>query len=224
VRGRAPGLGLALPPRFPRPVPTRMPTPGDPSVDRPAPPLAAGDERSDEELVAACAGGEAAALATLFDRHHRQVFRFVSRIVGSAASDVDDLVQSTFLEVWRASPGFRQRGSARGWVLGIASNLVRHRNRSEARRQSAMLGLAEAPVAPSARPDDAARQSQILEWVGAALQTLPHDLRVAFVLCDVEEISAVEAARILQVPEGTMWRRLHIARKRLRATLAKVLP
>jgi RNA polymerase sigma-70 factor, ECF subfamily len=200
-----------------------MPGQGDRPIERTGQTPAADADRSDEELVAACAAGEANALGLLFDRHHVRVFRFVSRLIGSDASDVDDLVQSTFLEVWRASAGFRETGSAGGWVLGIAANLVRHRNRGEARRRSALLGLAETPRPPSGRPDDDAGQSQLVERVGAALADLPYDLRLAFVLCDIEEMPAVEAARILQVPPGTMWRRLHDARKRLRTTLGGVL-
>lgn len=224
VSRRGTSLELALPPPVPLRSPTRMPARGDSPIDLTGETPAIADARSDEELVAACATGEANALGMLFDRHHLRVFRFVSRLIGSASSDVDDLVQSTFLEVWRASAGFRETGTARGWVLGIAANLVRHRNRGEARRRSALLGLAERPLPPSARPDDDARQSQLVERVRAALETLPHDLRVAFVLCDIEDMPAVEAARILRVPSGTMWRRLHDARKRLRATLAGVLP
>lgn len=223
---RVPRLVLTFPAPSPGLVSTQMPEPTDTPIERAAAPAveASAAGRSDEELVAACAAGESSGLGLLFDRHHRQVFRLVSRIIGSRSGDVDDLVQATFLEVWRASPRFRRSGSARGWILGIAANLVRHRNRGEARRHSAMVGLAEAPVAPSRTPDEVARENQVVERVTAALQTLPHDLRVAFVLCDIEDIPAVEAARILQVPSGTMWRRLHDARKRLRATLGEVLP
>jgi DNA-directed RNA polymerase specialized sigma24 family protein len=42
---------------------------------------------------------------------------------------------------------------------------------------------------------------------------------VTFVLCDLEEIPGVEVARTLRVPEGTIWRRLHVARKRIRSAL-----
>jgi DNA-directed RNA polymerase specialized sigma24 family protein len=55
----------------------------------------------------------------------------------------------------------------------------------------------------------------------AALPTLPHDLRVAFVMCDVEGVPGVEAARAVGVPPGTMWRRLHEARKALAAAIER---
>ncbi|HEU5056363.1 MAG TPA: RNA polymerase sigma factor [Kofleriaceae bacterium] len=176
------------------------------------------EDLSDEALVAACATGDTAALAALFDRHHAVVFRFVSRIASASASDVEDLAQSTFLEMWRSSPRFRQSGSARSWILGIAANLVKHYVRGEVRRRAAMADLAGHPDRGgcAGRPDDLAAQNQMMVRLAAALDALPHDLRVAFVLCDVEEVPGVEAARALGVRQGTMWRRLHDARKRLR--------
>jgi RNA polymerase sigma factor (sigma-70 family) len=181
---------------------------------------AASEELSDEALVAACATGDTAALAALFDRHHRLVLRFVSRASSAAPSDIEDLAQSTFLEVWRSSARFGARGSARSWMLGIAANLVRHYVRGEIRRRSAMASLAERPERRAARPDDVAARRQLIDRLAAGLCDLPHDLRVAFVLCDLEEVPAVEAARALGVRQGTMWRRLHDARRRLRDILA----
>jgi RNA polymerase sigma-70 factor (ECF subfamily) len=53
----------------------------------------------------------------------------------------------------------------------------------------------------------------------AAMEGLPHDLREVFVMCDLEEIRGVDAARVLDIREGTLWRRLHEARKALREAL-----
>lgn len=179
---------------------------------------------SDEALVAACAAADPAGLAALFDRHHRQVFRFVSRASSACASDVEDLVQSTFLEAWRSAERFRGRGSARSWLLGIAANLVRHYVRGEVRRRSAMAGLAMRPEPRVKRPDDLAARAQLIDRLAEALDELPHDLRIAFVMCDVEDVPAVDAARALGVRQGTMWRRLHDARRRLRDRLTGGTP
>jgi len=201
------------------PLRARRPAPAD-DARKPEVEAVEIGELTDEALVAACATGDTAALAALFDRHHRLVLRFVSRASSAAPSDVEDLAQSTFLEMWRGSARFRARGSARSWMLGIAANLVRHYVRGEIRRRSAMAGLAERPDHGAARPDDLAARRQLLDRLAAGLGTLPHDLRVAFVMCDLEEVPAVEAARALGVRQGTMWRRLHDARRRLRDILA----
>lgn len=205
-------------------VPFRSPRGKRSTVEEPARPAQPIEELSDEALVAACATGDTAALAGLFDRHHAMVFRFVSRIASACASDVEDLAQSTFLEMWRSSGRFRQSGSARSWILGIAANLVKHYVRGEVRRRSAMADLAEQPEPRTGRPDELAARSELIGRLACALDELPHDLRVAFVLCDVEEVPGVEAARALGVRQGTMWRRLHDARKRLRDMMVSGRP
>ena len=57
-----------------------------------------------------------------------------------------------------------------------------------------------------------------------ALDDLPHDLREAFVMCDLEEVAGVDVARALGVREGTLWRRLHEARRALRCALTEKAP
>jgi RNA polymerase sigma-70 factor (ECF subfamily) len=177
------------------------------------------DELGDEALLAACSVGESAALAALYDRHHQSVFRFVSRVASAPASDVEDLVQCTFIEVWKSASRFRGSGSARSWIFGISANLARHYIRSEQRRRQAMDGLEERAQGDSPTPDERLSRAQQIDRLGQALGELSYDLRVAFVLCDIEELSGVEAARALGVRKGTMWRRLHDARKRLRDQL-----
>lgn len=173
---------------------------------------------SDEGLIAACAVGEAAALGALFDRHHRPVYRFIARVLGPG-DDIDDLVQSTFIEVWRSAKRFKGKGKVRSWIFGIAANVARRHIRTEVRRRRAMEGVASRPAPEPARPDDIAADRELVNRVGEALDDLSHDLRVAFVLCDLENISGVDAARALGVRKGTLWRRLHDARKALRTIL-----
>ena len=62
---------------------------------------------------------------------------------------------------------------------------------------------------------------QLADRLALALDALAHDQRVAFVLCEVEERSAVEVAQILDVPEGTIRSRVFHARRRLRELLAE---
>ena len=178
---------------------------------------AAVSDISDEALLAACGVGDPAALGALFDRHHDAIFRLVSRLLSAEPGAIDDLVQTTFLEAWRAARTFRGQGSVRSWLYGIAANAVRHHVRSAVRRRGVIAALPE--PAPSRGPDDAAVRAQLVAQLGAALDGLPHDLRAAFVLCDLEEVPGVDAARALGLRPGTLWRRLHEARRALRAAL-----
>lgn len=174
---------------------------------------------SDEALVAACGVGESAALGMLFDRHHEAIYRFLSRLVRATAHEADDLVQNTFLEVWRSAARFGGRGAVKSWIFGVAANVARHHVRGEVRRRVAQASVAEVDGPAPRMPDEALMRAQLVGRVEVALTSLSHDLRVAFVMCDLEDISGVEAARVLGVREGTLWRRLHDARKALRVAL-----
>ena len=174
---------------------------------------------SDESLLAACGTGDSTALGELFERFHTPVYRFLSRMLGSDCAELDDLVQSTFLEVLRAAPTFQRRSAVQTWILGIAANLSRHHTRSEVRRRILLSGVALQSVEPRPAPDQSAERRQFLDRLRELLAGLPHELREAFILCDVEEIPGVEVARVLDIREGTLWRRLHEARKRLRSAL-----
>lgn len=180
----------------------------------------AADATTDEALVAAIAR-DSTALGVLFDRRHLDVRRFLFRLAGTDQSDLDDLVQATFLEALRSSRSFRGESSVKTWLFGIAANIVRHHVRSEIRKKTFLVALAiEPPVEPTSA-DALARRREHLSRLQSAIPQLPHDLRTAFVMCDIEGIAGVEAARVLGVPPGTLWRRLHDARARLRTIVGE---
>jgi RNA polymerase sigma-70 factor (ECF subfamily) len=177
------------------------------------------DEISEEALVAACALGDAAAMGALIDRFQAPVYRFVSRLLGSDGTDRDDVVQSTFVEVSRSAATFRGGSRVRVWIFGIAANLARNHIRSAVRRRRMEAALAAVPEPRVVRPDDEAARRELLLQLNAALSRLPHNLREAFVLCDLEDVSGRDAAATLGVREGTIWRRVHEARRALRAAI-----
>jgi RNA polymerase sigma-70 factor (ECF subfamily) len=175
-------------------------------------------EISDEALLAACGVGDNAALGALFDRHHVAIHRLISRLLRSEASEIDDLVQTTFLEAWRSAKKYSGGGAVKSWLYGIAANLVRHYVRGAKRRRDAYARVPE-PIPGATGPADAAMRAQQLDRLAEAIEELPHDLRTAYVLCDLEDVPGIEAARILDVRPGTLWRRLHDARRALRAAI-----
>ena len=176
--------------------------------------------RSDEELVLACAANDGRALEELFHRHGAQVQRVLARLGQIDRGDLEDVLQSTFFEVYRSAKRFGGRSAVSTWILGIAMNVSRHLRRGESRRRSAMAAVARVtPAMNNRRPDESASHRESIERMQSAFEALPHDFRVVFVLCDLEGLKGVEVARTLGVPEGTVWRRLHEARMRLRAQL-----
>jgi RNA polymerase sigma-70 factor (ECF subfamily) len=171
------------------------------------------EELTDEGLVAACATADRAARALLFERHVDAVHRFIGRMRGSDPDIVDDLVQATFVAAFDAAGQFRGT-NVKAWLYGIAANLVRSHARREIRRKHALRVVAEASPT-SHGPRDAA----LVARLPAAIAALPHDLRAALVLVDLEGERGADAAAALGVPEGTLWRRVFHARQALRRAL-----
>lgn len=180
------------------------------------------DELSDPALLSAVAAGDQAALGALYDRFHRDVYRFIGHLARRDKAIVDDLHQMTFLEAYRSAARFRGSSSVKTWLFGIAANLVRHHFRGEHRGQAAIqsLGLIE-PSTP-ASPSERVVAEQRRRWLAAAIDKLTPALREAYVLCAVEELPGKDAAQVLGISEASLWRRLTDARHALRAALEEL--
>ena len=177
------------------------------------------EQLADESLLLACAAGDHAALGLLFDRFQPKIARFVQRYLGGASAEVDDLVQTTFLEALRAAASFRQQSSVQTWLFGIAANVARNHIRANTRRRAFLKRASNEPLPGPDQPELSTVKRQLIERLSTAVPDLPHDLRVVFILCDVEQQPCVDVAKALGLPQGTIWRRLHDARKALRAEL-----
>jgi RNA polymerase sigma-70 factor (ECF subfamily) len=178
-------------------------------------------ELSDEALLAACATGDAAALGALFDRFNVAVYRFVARLPTTDELARDDLVQTTFLEIRRTAQKFRGSSSVKTWILGVAANVARHQLRGERRRRIHQERFAEHLTAVPEQPDAQLDRRRLMTQIADALAELPHDQQVAFILCDLEQLPGAEVAKVFAIPEGTLWRRLHMARKAVRAAIER---
>lgn len=168
----------------------------------------------DMELVTEVANGDKRALSALFDRFHLDVYRFLARYAGRNSADIDDLVQQTFIEVARSAANFRRDSQVKTWMFGIATNVARRWLRQEARSERLKSDVAsQHAIAVVAAP--AERGSKLR----SAIAALPEELRVTFIMCAIEEVSGADAAAVLGIPIGTVWRRMHDARKALSAAL-----
>jgi RNA polymerase sigma-70 factor (ECF subfamily) len=171
------------------------------------------EEMSDAGLLAACAAEDRTARALLFERHVDAIHRFVSRMRASDADSVDDVVQATFVRAFQSAGRFHG-SSARSWLYGIAANVVREHARKEIRRKRAMSVVAE-----ELPRTVQARDAHLLARLPDAIEALPHELRTAFVIVDLEGEKGCDAAHALGIPEGTLWRRLFQARTALRKAI-----
>ena len=161
---------------------------------------------------------EPSAVAELYDAHHAAVRAFAKRLLGDPAS-AEDLVHEVFVSLPKASRNFRGESSIRTFLISIAVNHARHHVRAAQRRRRAISAYGALPNAESRDPEHEARRKELAALLTRALDTLPVEQRVAFVLCEVEERTAREAAEIVGAPEATLRTRLFHAKKKLRQAL-----
>jgi RNA polymerase sigma-70 factor (ECF subfamily) len=149
--------------------------------------------------------------------HTRTVLRWVIRL-GGPLLDPEDVAQDVFQLAYRKRASFRD-GPVVPWLYGLTRRVVANARRRA--RLRVMIGLDRIPPPVHAGPG-ADRQLELLERrrrVQDALETLSAKHREALVLVDLEERSAAEVAACLGISVGTVYSRLHHARKRFAAVV-----
>ena len=168
-------------------------------------------------LVWRARAGDVAALETLYRTHFRDLLRHVSYATGDVAV-AEDLTQESFARAFAKLAEFDERSSFRVWVRGIARNLVRKRWRTAERQSRAFAKVEHAPTRGH-EPEAELVRDRRAEVLARALQSLPASQREAFVLCDVEGMSAAEAAVLTETTPVNVRVRATRARARLHELL-----
>ena len=184
---------------------------------------AAADTATESDLVARLREGERRAVEEVYLAHHTAIRGFARRLVGDTAA-AEDVVHETFVALPKAIRRFRGEGSLRSFLIGVAANHSRRHVRSAMRRRRATERLA-AHEELQDRTVDATHQlitKQMADRLWAALDELPLDQRIVFVLCEAEQRTSVEVSGIVGAPEGTVRTRLMHAKRKLRAQLEDV--
>ena len=158
-------------------------------------------EIGDAAAVALARTGDGDAFRLLVERHGRRVFRLAFRLTGSEA-DAEDIVQETFLRAYRSLDRFDERALVGSWLYRIATNCALDLIRSKKQRAGQELPVAEAEAeapatAAAAEPERLVMDGQLQVRIGAALQTLTTQERVAFTLRHFEGRSIEEIGGIL---------------------------
>jgi RNA polymerase sigma-70 factor (ECF subfamily) len=177
-------------------------------------------EEDDRALLARIAGGDKDAMKRLYERHHAGLLVFVESRLRDPV-EAFDVVQETFLEIWRSASRHQGRSSVRTWIFSIARNKAIDRFRRKGR--DAPLDddfdppdLSPGPEAVVAAASDAAQVRACMEKLRPAHARA---VRLAF----YEDLGYAEIAEIEQVPEGTVKTRIHHAKKLLLQCLTKVI-
>jgi RNA polymerase sigma-70 factor (ECF subfamily) len=168
-----------------------------------------GTHNSDSELVQTMLGGDKEAFAELYRRRQRDVYRFALHMTG-VPDLAEDVTQEVFMVLMRKGNDYDElKGSVNSFLLGIARNYVLRRLRQE--RCFVSIDDAGSNAASIIADQPITRTEAILAMHKAVLN-LPEHYREVVVLCDLQELTYVEAAAVLGCAIGTVRSRLHRAR------------
>lgn len=170
----------------------------------------------DRDLLVAVADGDRRALAVLYERHAPWLTLRLHRRCQDRGV-VDEVLQDTFVGVWRGASGYRGDGEVAAWIWGIAARRLIDRFR---RRQWATVTLREEHGHVVESVED-----QVLVGVehgdlALALNGLSPELRAVVQATVLDGLNAREAGRLLGIPAGTVRTRMMRARMQLREALA----
>ncbi len=175
--------------------------------------------KTDIELLDAWRDGDARAGNELFNRHFDCVCRFFAN---KAPNDVDDLIQRTFLACVEGRDRFRGDASFRGYLFGVARNVLRRHYRDkryhDERFDPLLVSVHDLGPGPSLLIADKREQELLL----AALRRLPLDHQITLELYYWESMSGSELAEVLEIPEGTVRGRIRRAKQLLEEALAEI--
>jgi RNA polymerase sigma-70 factor (ECF subfamily) len=191
-------------------------------------------DASDEMLAARAAAGDGGAFEEIVARYEGRVFRLACRLTND--TDAPDVLQETFLQVYRHLASFRGESQFGTWIYRIATNAALMLRRARARRPAESLegflprfdadGVhVDTPVKlqVASRADELLDRQFLAERARAMLARLPDLYRDAFVLRDLEEMPTADVARVLGIGPAAVRQRVHRARLMLRGLLTELV-
>jgi RNA polymerase sigma factor (sigma-70 family) len=173
------------------------------------------EDPDDRALFERWRAGDTRAGSSLVRRHFEALHRFFS---SKAHGQVEDLIQQTFMACVEARDAFRGESSFRAYLFGLARlQLFTYYRKSQRRR---MLDFTSTSVRDlGLSPTGVLAQREDERLLSLALQHVPVDQQIALELTYWEGLSAPEIARVLQIPENTVYSRLRRAKDHLRRAL-----
>ena len=168
---------------------------------------------SDTELLSAVAAGDRRALKALYLGYQPRVARFLLRFM-RCRENIEEIINDTFMVVWRNADDFRGASQVSSWIFGIAYRMAlksirRQKNHSAARITGEWRVHTVDPVL----------EAEVQDWVMHGLNRLPDEQRLALELACHMGYSLLEIADITDAPIGTVKARMFLARQKLRQQL-----
>jgi RNA polymerase sigma-70 factor, ECF subfamily len=166
----------------------------------------------DRELLTRVASGDRAALNELYLGYHSRLRRFLSLCLQRDC--IDEVINDTFMVVWRKSKDFRNASQVSTWIIGIAyRTAIRERRRQK--RYATWVSLDECTQSCV----DSTAQTETRDWLRQGLGRLSREQQLALQLAYGVGYAVEEIAALTFVPVGTVKTRLFHARNKLRRFL-----
>ncbi|MBX3227292.1 MAG: sigma-70 family RNA polymerase sigma factor [Labilithrix sp.] len=152
----------------------------------------------------------------MVDDHFARIWSLLRRL-GVPSEALDDAAQQVFIVAARRAVEI-EVGRERPYLQGVAVRVASEQRRSAARRDARRPPEDAAPP----QPDELLDRKRARELLDDVLDAMPFDLRAAFVLFELDELTVPEIAQLLDVPEGTAASRLRRAREDFRSRVAEL--
>lgn len=174
--------------------------------------------------LTARAAGPRPSFEAVYTAHAAFVLRNLRRL-GVSDAALDDAAQDVFVVVHRRLGEFEGRSAITTWLFAIVVGIARNHRRTRRRRAPESGGDAEAEVlaaAPAERPDRRAEQAQSVRVLMSLLDELDEDKREAFVLSQLEQMTAPEIAEALSLNVNTVYARIRASVQAFEQAVARL--
>lgn len=186
---------------------------------------------SDEDLIEQFQAGTVEAFNILVDRYSERLMHYLYGFLGDTGRS-QDLLQETFLLVYRNRHSYRPIAKFSTWLYTIAGNLARSEYRKRKRRRMYSIQLVNrdneeyqlAIPDESFSPDRHTESTLQDKYIQKALDAIPPDFREVVVLRDIQQLSYDEIAEITGLPMGTVKSRINRGRTKLQVLLKDIYP
>lgn len=175
------------------------------------------NDEDDHRLMERVAEGDAQAFRVLVGRHTASLLAHAERMLRNR-SEAEEIVQEAYVRLWKHAPSYRPDAKLRTFLYGVVHNLCIDRLRARRPQDAGALDQ----LAASERPSGNLQELELRARVQAEVAALPERQRAALSLVHFEELSNIEAAKLLGVSVDALESLLARARRTLRERLAAV--
>ncbi len=183
---------------------------------------------TDEELMGRFQEDDIQSFNILVDRYKNQLLNFIFRFIGDRTV-AEDLVQETFLRLYRKKHYYKEIAKFSTWIYTIAGNLAKSELRRRKRRNFLSINNASDEKTDfdlpdrDANPMENTETSIVLREINKAISELPEHFKEVVLMRDVQELSYEEIATALKIPLGTVKSRVNRGRLRLQEQLGYLM-